>query len=108
MPAHALRLIPTCAETDSGFGDSQGRESLNQWPRAMEGVVMGKGMALRVDFDGAQLRLLARRTKNANQGRRLLALAEIYDGSSRSRSAVSGGRLCATGSSGSTRAVLRD
>jgi transposase len=57
----------------------------------MEGVVMGKGMALRADFDGAQLRRLARRTKNANQGRRLLALAEIYDGSSRSRAAQVGG-----------------
>jgi len=52
---------------------------------------MGKAIALRADFDGPQLRLLARRTKNANQGRRLLALAEIYDGSSRSRAAQVGG-----------------
>jgi len=36
---------------------------------------------LRADFDGATLRRLARTTKNANQSRRLLALAEIYDGS---------------------------
>ena len=74
----------------------------------MEGVVMGKAIALRADFDG--LRLLARRTKNANQGRRLLALAEIYDGGSRSRAAQVGGvgRQIVRGSSGSTRAVLRD
>ena len=52
---------------------------------------MGKAIALRVDFDGSRLRLLARRTKNASQGRRLLALAEIYDGCSRSRAARIGG-----------------
>jgi transposase len=34
---------------------------------------------------------LARRTPNANQVRRLLALAEIYDGSSRSDAARIGG-----------------
>jgi hypothetical protein len=45
---------------------------------------MGAGIELRLDFDGASLRRLARRTTNASQGRRLLALAEIYDGSSRS------------------------
>ena len=44
---------------------------------------MGAAMGLRMDFDGATLRRLARVTKNANQSRRLLALAEIYDGGSR-------------------------
>ena len=38
---------------------------------------------LRDDIDSAALRLVARRTRDANQGRRLLALAEIYDGGSR-------------------------
>ena len=41
---------------------------------------MGTAIGLRVDFDGVALRRLARKTKNANQSRRLLALAEIYDG----------------------------
>ena len=41
-------------------------------------------IALREDFDGAGLRRLARATKNAAQSRRLLALAKIYDGGSRS------------------------
>jgi transposase len=54
-------------------------------------VVMGKALELRADFDASQLRQLARRTKSANQGRRLLALAEIYDGSSRSKAAQVGG-----------------
>jgi transposase len=56
-----------------------------------EDVVMGKALALRTDYDGPQLRQLARRTKHANQSRRLLALAEIYDGSSRERAAQVGG-----------------
>ena len=52
---------------------------------------MGVAIALRVDFDGAILRRLARKTKNANQSRRLLALAEIYDGGSRGDAARIGG-----------------
>jgi transposase len=44
---------------------------------------MGAAIGLREDFDGAALRRLALKTKSANQGRRLLALAEIYDGGSR-------------------------
>ncbi len=41
-------------------------------------------IALREDFDGAGLRRLARATKDAAQSRRLLTLAEIYDGRARS------------------------
>jgi transposase len=48
---------------------------------------MGSTVALRTDFDGEKLRLLARQTKDANQARRPLALASIYDGSSRSDAA---------------------
>ena len=48
---------------------------------------MGAAIELRLDFDGASLRRLARRTPNANQVRRLLALAEIYDGGSRTDAA---------------------
>jgi transposase len=46
---------------------------------------------LRADFDAAGLRLAARRTKDAAQARRLLALASIYDGSSRTEAARIGG-----------------
>lgn len=52
---------------------------------------MGSAISLREDFDGAMLRRLARGTKNANQSRRLLSLAEIYDGGSRSDAARIGG-----------------
>lgn len=48
---------------------------------------MGSSIPLRQDFDGQVLRRLAKATKNAAQGRRLLALAEIYDGGSRSDAA---------------------
>ena len=44
---------------------------------------MGRAVSLRDDFDGAGLRRLAKTSKDAGQSRRLLALAEIYDGGKR-------------------------
>lgn len=52
---------------------------------------MGSAIGLREDFDGTALRRLARASMNANQTRRLLALAEIYDGGSRTAAARIGG-----------------
>ncbi len=46
---------------------------------------------LREDFDAAALRATARRTKDAAQARRLLAVAAVYDGATRSESATIGG-----------------
>ena len=46
---------------------------------------------LRTDFNAHQLRALARQTKNAPQARRLLALAAIYEGASRTEAARIGG-----------------
>src|SRR5215204_731198 len=46
---------------------------------------------LRIDFDAAALRGFARTTKDAPQARRLLALAAIYDGGSRTEAATIGG-----------------
>jgi hypothetical protein len=46
---------------------------------------------LRSDFDAAQIRGLARRTKEAPQARRLVALAAIYDGGTRTQAAAIGG-----------------
>ena len=48
-------------------------------------------VALRGDFDAAGLRRLARVSKDANQARRLLALATIYAGGTRSAAAEVGG-----------------
>ena len=44
---------------------------------------MVRTVALREDFDGPGLRRLAKASKDAGQSRRLLALAEIYDGGKR-------------------------
>ena len=52
---------------------------------------MSAPIALRGDYDGAILRGLARLSKDANQTRRLLSLALIYDGGRRSKAADLGG-----------------
>src|SRR5215208_8397737 len=46
---------------------------------------------LRSDFDAASVRRIARRREDAPQARRLLALAAIYDGATRSEAALMGG-----------------
>src|SRR6059036_3762716 len=54
---------------------------------------------LRSDYDAGRVRFAARASKNANQVRRLLALAAIYDGASRAEVAEIGGV---------TRQIIRD
>ncbi len=54
---------------------------------------MTAAVLLRDDFDGPALRKLGKLTKDAAQARRLLALAEIRDGGSRSDAA----RVCGVG-----------
>lgn len=52
---------------------------------------MGSAVPLRTDYDGETVRRLARASNDANQTRRLLALAIIYDGDKRSDAAALGG-----------------
>jgi transposase len=52
---------------------------------------MSHPIALRRDFDAPDLRRLARSSDDANQARRLLALAAIYAGDSRTQAAAIGG-----------------
>src|SRR6202161_4649505 len=52
---------------------------------------MSVPLSLRRDFDAARLRGLAKKTKDAPQGRRLLAVAAIYDGATRTEAAKIGG-----------------
>src|SRR6266403_2274751 len=54
-------------------------------------LVMSAPTPLRQDFDASQLRGLARKTKDGPQARRLLALASIYDGATRTAAAKIGG-----------------
>ena len=50
-----------------------------------------RAIALRPDFDALKVRAAARGSKNGPQTRRLLALAAIYEGASRSQAAEIGG-----------------
>ena len=52
---------------------------------------MAAPIPLRSDFDAAQLRVLARKSKDGLQARRLLTLAAIYEGATRSEAAKIGG-----------------
>src|SRR3979409_1038400 len=52
---------------------------------------MAAAIGVRGDYDAARLRELAKRSADANQTRRLLALAAIYDGGSRTEAAKIGG-----------------
>jgi len=52
---------------------------------------MPAAVRMRTDFSAGELRRLAAATKNANQSRRLLSLAAILDGMSRSEAARVGG-----------------
>src|SRR3954465_9014053 len=74
------RLLP-------GFSDRSESDSLE----ANRRFAMRPGIALRPDYDAAQLWALAKATRDAGQSRRLLALAETYDGRSGTRAARIGG-----------------
>ena len=52
---------------------------------------MPNSIALRADYDGIQLRSLAKTVSDPRQVRRLLALAAVYDGMSRAEAAKLGG-----------------
>jgi hypothetical protein len=52
---------------------------------------MGSAVRLREDYSAAELRALARRSKNVNQSRRLLSLAAVRDGMDRGSAARIGG-----------------
>jgi len=52
---------------------------------------MGSAVRLRTDYSASEVRRLARSSKDANQNRRLLSLAAVLDGMSRSDAARVGG-----------------
>jgi transposase len=53
-------------------------------------VAMATAVPLRTDFDAARLRALAKQSRDPDQTRRLLALAAIHDGASRTKAAQIG------------------
>ncbi len=52
---------------------------------------MGACIELRRDYGSKDVRVLARRSKDTNQSRRLLALAAVLDGHTRAEAAKIGG-----------------
>ena len=78
------------AECLTHVGDSQAVRSLTQCGEPMR-FAMAAPIDLRNDFDSVSLRHLAKRTRDATQSRRLLALAEVYDGGSRTDASRIGG-----------------
>src|ERR1700690_1286778 len=71
------------------WGDSRIRAGLIQV--GAEDRAMASAVRLREDYSAAELRALARRSKNVNQSRRLLSLAAIGDGMDRCEAARIGG-----------------
>lgn len=55
------------------------------------GLSMSAAIKLREDFGAVEVRGLAGKAKDANQARRLLALAAVYDGQDRAQAAQVGG-----------------
>src|SRR3982750_4272317 len=65
-----------------------------RWAGLIQGGERGRfamPVPLRTDFDAKALRAIARHTKDGPQARRLLALAAIYEGASRTEAARTGG-----------------
>jgi transposase len=58
---------------------------------ATEGVAMGQAIAVRMDYTVGEVRGFAKRAKDAAQARRLLAIAAVLDGASRTEAAKIGG-----------------
>ena len=52
---------------------------------------MASAVRLRTDFTAGELRQLAKKAKHVNQSRRLLSLAAVIDGMSRTEAAMIGG-----------------
>src|SRR5215468_5653192 len=58
---------------------------------ATEGVAMTQAVAVRTDYAAGEVRRFAKQAKDAAQARRLLAIAAVLDGASRTDAAKIGG-----------------
>jgi len=58
---------------------------------ATEGVAMGRAIGVRADYTAGEVRRLAKQAKDGAQARRLLAIAAVLDGASRTEAAEIGG-----------------
>ena len=83
-PEVDARVIPTRVTSDSFVNRAAAFDVIQGGERKRFAM---RGIALRSDFDALKLRAVARASKNGAQTRRLLALAAIYDGATRSEAA---------------------
>src|SRR5215831_18572968 len=88
-PCTSGKLLYRVAEIVTRGRFPDGGESDSTWRTRR--LVMSAPTPLRQDFDAPQVRGLARKTKDGPQARRLLALAAIYDGATRTEAAKIGG-----------------
>src|SRR6266702_6005727 len=88
---NGLAFIPADCESDSRRGFPKRARCDSPWQTRWGGVAMAAAIGVRGDYDAARLRELAKRSDDANQTRRLLALAAIYNGGSRTEAATMGG-----------------
>src|SRR5882724_10149192 len=58
---------------------------------ATEGVAMSRAIAVRTDYTAGEVRRFAKQAKDVAQARRLLAIAAVLDGASRTEAAKIGG-----------------
>src|SRR5260221_14138336 len=72
------------------MADSRGfanqRENDSRWQTGA--FAMGQAIAVRTDYTATEVRLLAKQAKDAAQARRLLAIAAVLDGNSRTEAAT--------------------
>jgi hypothetical protein len=89
-PQHlrATQIVPAPCDPDARGGFAN---VLNPDPLASDGVLPWRGDRPLRDFESRQLRKLTRHSGDADRVRRMLALALIYDGGSRSERARAGG-----------------
>src|SRR5882672_6976794 len=71
------------------LGFANQRKNDSRWQTGA--FAMGQPIAVRTDYTVAEVRLLAKQAKDAAQARRLLAIAAVLDGSSRTEAATNAG-----------------
>jgi putative transposase len=80
-------LMPRPTESDSFGIPRRGRDLIQHWRTRRFAMTV----PLRADYDAARVRRAAHTSNDASQVRRLLAVAAIYDGASRTQAAEIGG-----------------
>src|ERR1700722_14412332 len=89
-PDHGWGVIPVLVEADTR-GGFPNRLNFDSPERTEGGSPMAAAIGLGDDYDAGALRAAAKRSKDGPQARRLLGLAAIYDGATRTEATKIGG-----------------